>query len=1033
MQLAMDMSLRTRGAEGVSMSSMHNTEHATRQDQYCPSTMGSLYTHKHATKPDTRGFAHIDTKYRFREHFAKYATLWNRAVLIFSLISAGVYVLETYLEQSETPLWSYFIETSIAFFFSADYGLQFYLCDNRVEYVLKITSVLDILCILPVFFTYALAGQESRAQQFIFFLQFLRVARLIRVLRGYRAVSVSKRGNPDNLRKQINVLAYTVMALIFITAALLHLVEKYGSLAFVGDEADNPQLVHFHDAIYFVVITLTTVGYGDISPKTTIGRFLVMIFVTCSFIIIPRETGKLSELFALTSQYAGGFVPKGQEDSTHVIVCGHLDFNNLRSFLMEFFHQAHGQHKMTVLLLSPSPPTKAVKLLFGRNGLYGERVIFFEGSALDEDDLQRLKFPKACAIFFLADKQSSDVHASDSETIMRILSCKNVCRQVPVFAQILLQETKNQAIIAGADYIVCLRELKMHILAASSLVRGFSTLFCNLFRNEDFVYDKEGHWLEEYCHGISYEVYTFEFPPAFHGRSFAEVSYFIFKEWQSLLFGVQRVDPVTKQINAYLNPVGSSDFIIGPGDSGFVFATDSEVTDMIAQFDGDLVTASATGLFKCSAIDHAQQDSDGAGFTDIGLSLDEKDCESDNSDSSTPFNLYPKVHTADLPPLVPLTHYSEERGSQDIPTQIKQRIKTSVPDETSGHIVLVCSQLTMFFHFISQIRTDPMRSKTPIFGLIPKLPPKSRLEQLLQYEEVYIMVGSGKDRGEIIRCGLPRARSFVILAGSKRDPFFDGDQVAEEMMTDFDVVTVYHTYQNACPAESMPFTIAELSQKQNLRYFPPEHDQRLCHITEQNDYIAPPYAAGNVYSDAVMDSLLCQVFYNTELLRVLGLFLGSREQTNPGDSSGMHTTSRFHLTPLRVEFIGWTFERLLSHLLLGKMKILPIGLYRAPRGAMSSLASYVHLCPQPEALLREGDYIYAFAEKDPALYFEQMGGASQDAGGGGGGGGGGGNRTQGKEGNPLAGRNQSASGLKAARKARDNEEEARKQRLSGKS
>ena len=895
---------------------------------------------------------------------------WDKAVLIFSIASAIMYVVETYSVATETPIWSKCVEVIVAAFFSADYVIRMYLSESRCRFALKGTSVLDILCILPVVFVFVLDDSQGEASQFIFFLQFLRVVRLIRILRGYRVVTVSKRGDPDNLKKQINILVYTLLTLIFITAALLHLVEKTARVPWLDNEEGNPQLSDFHDAVYFVVITLTTVGYGDITPKTAVGRVMVMIFVTASVIIIPRETGKLSELMALTSHYGGTFVP--QENRQHVLVCGYFDYGNLLSFLMEFFHEAHGHHQMVVVLLSPAPPTKTIKLLFGQNGIYGSRVQYFEGSSLDDVDLHRMKFSEAVACFFLSDKLTTEPQATDCETIMRVLSVKNHAPEVPVFVQLLMPENKEQVVSAGADHVVCLRELKMNILAMSSIVSGFSTLFCNLFRNEgeDVVVDETSpdddsseerrhlqDWLNEYCHGISYEIYPLEFPQAFVGRTFGEVCCFVYAEWESLLFAVQK--PQEDNI-CMLHPSNSiSSYVICKSDRGFLFATDSKIPKQIEVFEGDLVIVSQST--RCG----------GPNFTDIS--------KVDNTEGTVPSvapeedllsslvkrsadNVSKQTNIRPMPPLIPLMSCDADENYK---VSNSSRIIEEAPPTMSGHIIVVSHQPQYLPYYMTSLRgyLDPKLGPVPaVIVMLPSIPELPILRTLVKFPELFFFIGSGRCEQHFHKCRAQQAKTCIVLfsatfGGTKlRYPTDFQDANGEDMIADFDAIAAFTCLKTATKqCENPPFVVVELVHKQNTRYLPPRHNETLLgKVTESNDYIVPSYAAGRVFSDQVMDALLCQVFYNPELLLVLQLFLAPAKGYNGFQSSKLTTI------PVPSQWVGETFTIIMKHLVL-KYHMLPIGFYRSPVVKSKSNAPYVFLCPKSDSRARRDDRLFVLA------------------------------------------------------------------------
>eukprot|EP01062_Namystynia_karyoxenos_P002305 TRINITY_DN10823_c0_g1_i1.p1 TRINITY_DN10823_c0_g1~~TRINITY_DN10823_c0_g1_i1.p1 ORF type:complete len:1061 (+),score=300.00 TRINITY_DN10823_c0_g1_i1:106-3288(+) len=1052
----------------------------------------SVYSSPQAYVPAVTARVQQDLWYAARLLWARYNQQWSNLTLAFALLSAGVYVVESYdsTQQSNTPLWSKVVEVVIASFFLADYLIRLYISDHRLRFLRTFQSAFDLVCVAPAIFMFVFEersdpdAEEKHAdpRKIVFFLQFLRVVRLIRIMRGYRVVSISKRGDPENLRKQIQILIYTLLALIFITAALLDVVEKHAEIPSLDGEVTSQHIEYFHDAVYLVVITLTTVGYGDIVPRTFIARVIIMFFVVASVILIPRETGKLAELMALTSPYAGAF--QNKERLPHVVVGGHIEFANLKAFLTEFFHEAHGQHQIMVLILAPRHPGKSLKLLLGEQGFYGNRVQYFEGSALDATDLERVRVEAAHAVFLLSDRFSTNAVLADCETVMRVLSVKQAAPDVAVYAQVLLPESKPQIITAGADHFVCMLELKMHILATASMVHGFSTLFCNLFRNEDFVCDRERHWLSEYCHGISYEIYSFPIPPIFYGRSFTEVAWLIYSEYGALLFGVKH-----GRQRCLLNPVaprGERRYHFTEHDKGIMFATDAAVADDIAAFAGDITppvtphhsAAAAAEAFASetpkisesislkgtpSAVHLGRYESTrGAELTPLAIQSPLTDLLSpmrEQPPTTSPMSrpkkcpagrrgqppeplslprdrvTSPRERMTDgrrskgadsvdlprcgesvvLPPLIPIHPPFTLPAPQlldpgaDAPSEssegfhpedkYEECIVPEVSRDMEGHIVLIAPSEVHVLHFIAPLRADsvPAEEMRPIVALVPRVPDRAVLKVLYHLPAISFVLGLPRNVADFSRCNVARAWTCVILfsnaVGDSRLSLACGYDEGDEMMADYDALLAYTCLMSGRDMYSAggPFSILELVHKQNTRFIPPRPEESFGPITERNDYIVPCYAGGGVYSDAVMDSLLCQVFYNSDLLDVLARFLSpgplpvlwppprygrcSGQRGDPLAATASvekepgFESSRIFSVSMRAAFVGSTFKELLCHMLLCQAQ-LPIGLFRAPepdRGEAGGSVPYVFLCPPPETVLRRQDRIFVLASGDPTL------------------------------------------------------------------
>lgn len=193
--------------------------------------------------------------------------------------------------------------------FHARFGMGFYILEwlftalFTVEYVLRLLSVrkplryafsffglVDLLSILPTYMGLFIPGAHE--------LMVIRMFRLLRIFRVFKLVRFL--GEADALREaivsarhKIAVFLTTVLIIVTIMGALMHVVEsQYG----------NKQFSSLPESMYWAVVTMTTVGYGDITPETAVGKFLsaTMMIIGYSLIIIP--TGIISAEMAASQK-----------------------------------------------------------------------------------------------------------------------------------------------------------------------------------------------------------------------------------------------------------------------------------------------------------------------------------------------------------------------------------------------------------------------------------------------------------------------------------------------------------------------------------------------------------------------------------------------------------------------------------------------------------------------------------------------------------------------------------------------------------
>jgi Ion channel len=160
------------------------------------------------------------------------------------------------------------------------------------------------------------------------------------------------------INRQILSIVMTIVLLMFISSGVIQLFEN----------------IKFHDALYFSVVTLSTIGYGDIIPKTVGGKTVVIGLIIITFIIIPKQTGDLITLINMRSIYSRAIYKKN-EDISHLIVTGNIEIEGTTTFCAELFHPDHGENTKHVVLIQESEPLQDMMGLL-RNPQYELRLMY---------------------------------------------------------------------------------------------------------------------------------------------------------------------------------------------------------------------------------------------------------------------------------------------------------------------------------------------------------------------------------------------------------------------------------------------------------------------------------------------------------------------------------------------------------------------------------------------------------------------------------------------------------------------------------
>ena len=204
--------------------------------------------------------------------------IFDLLLLLMIILSTFIVMMESVQKVDEhyhSLLVS--LEWLITIAFTIEYILRISVVKNKKDYIFSFLGIIDFLSLLPFFLSL-----------FFPFTKFLSMIRLLRMLRIFRVL---------NLLDYMNDGQYIVQALknssrkiyIFLLFIMI-LVTIIGSLMFVIENGNNG-FVDIPTSIYWAVVTITTVGYGDISSVTPLGKFLSVILMLCGYSIIAVPTG----------------------------------------------------------------------------------------------------------------------------------------------------------------------------------------------------------------------------------------------------------------------------------------------------------------------------------------------------------------------------------------------------------------------------------------------------------------------------------------------------------------------------------------------------------------------------------------------------------------------------------------------------------------------------------------------------------------------------------------------------------------------
>lgn len=201
------------------------------------------------------------------------------ALIVTILLSVGAVMLDSVPSIHERyGDWLYMLEWGFTIVFTIEYGLRLWCIQNTWLYARSFYGIIDLLGIIPTYLSLWLAGS-----QYLLVIRVLRVLRVFRVLRMVRYVGEAELITQALVasRRKITVFLCSVLALVVVFGSLMYLIEG----------GSNGKFASIPHSIYWAVTTMTTVGYGDITPTTPLGRALATLIMIMGYGIIAVPTG----------------------------------------------------------------------------------------------------------------------------------------------------------------------------------------------------------------------------------------------------------------------------------------------------------------------------------------------------------------------------------------------------------------------------------------------------------------------------------------------------------------------------------------------------------------------------------------------------------------------------------------------------------------------------------------------------------------------------------------------------------------------
>ena len=339
------------------------------------------------------------------------------------------------------------------------------------------------------------------------------------------------------LYEQLTLAVADFLALVFTFAGLIFMLENLGNPP--GWELEESSHLSFFKSLWFVTVTVSTVGYGDVSPVSFLGKAAGIVFIVVGVYFFSTNISHISML--LQSQVDGNGRYSVQPGKRHIVLTGEVEPVTLRDFAIEFFHREHDQHRkggMDLCLVTPEKVDVERYILSGEVAV--SRLQMLRGSI--PSDLDRIAIARVQAFFFLGDPLHPNPLQHDGELLLRAFETHKNNRDAELYMTVLNPESLNTA---TGTVALCYTSFKTGLLAQSTFCPGVIPLIGNLLISVDWRSVSQSatkgtgkRLTSDYLHGLQHEMYKVRIPAKLRGQRFGEVVLHNFITYGILIFAL---------------------------------------------------------------------------------------------------------------------------------------------------------------------------------------------------------------------------------------------------------------------------------------------------------------------------------------------------------------------------------------------------------------------------------------------------------------------------------------------------------------